>query len=233
MTWAEDHHDVELMDAAGRVLARRRLPEGVAGMARLHELIGQQLGEDPEDAEVVIGIETDRGPWVAALVTAGYVVYAVNPLQASRYRKRHGVSGAMSDLLTELPDVAAAQEAQLFAPLQVVVWDSDLPGCTRAVDLSDRGAALLVAAGQPLLAYPGRDGEPRLASTGGRARPTPGTRRSSSLTGPGCVVTCIRCRRDEITAKLRLLTTLYRFKSVAWCLTWASCDQLTRPGSTR
>jgi len=41
------------MDAAGRVLARKRLPEGVAGMARLHELIGQQLGEGAEDAEGV------------------------------------------------------------------------------------------------------------------------------------------------------------------------------------
>jgi transposase len=95
--WAEDHHDVEVMDAAGRVLAKRRLPEGVAGMARLHELIGQQLGGDGEDAEVVIGIETDRGPWVAALVAAGYTVFPVNPLQASRYRQRHGVSGAKSD----------------------------------------------------------------------------------------------------------------------------------------
>ena len=50
-----------------------------------------------DDAEVVIGIETDRGPWVAALVAAGYMVFAVNPLQASRYRERHGVSGAKSD----------------------------------------------------------------------------------------------------------------------------------------
>src|SRR5450755_1855943 len=95
--WAEDHHDVELMDQAGRVLAKKRLPEGVAGMARLHELTGQQPGQDAGDAEVVTGIETDRGPWVAALVAAGYVVYAVNPLQASRYRERHGVSGAKSD----------------------------------------------------------------------------------------------------------------------------------------
>jgi Transposase/Transposase IS116/IS110/IS902 family len=94
--WAEDHHDVELMDAGGRVLAKRRLPEGVAGMARLHELIGRELGQDT-DAEVVIGIETDRGLWVAALVAAGYTVYGVNPLQASRYRERHGVSGAKSD----------------------------------------------------------------------------------------------------------------------------------------
>ena len=92
--WAEDHHDVELMDAAGRVLAKKRLPEGVAGMARLHELIArhaQDPDERSEDAEVVIGIETDRGPWVAALVAAGYTVFAVNPLQASRYRERHGV----------------------------------------------------------------------------------------------------------------------------------------------
>jgi hypothetical protein len=29
--WAEDHHDVELMDERGRVLARRRLPEGWPG----------------------------------------------------------------------------------------------------------------------------------------------------------------------------------------------------------
>ena len=43
---------------------------------------------------MVIGIETDRGPWVAALVAAGCTVYPVNPLQASRYRERHGASGA-------------------------------------------------------------------------------------------------------------------------------------------
>ena len=97
MTGPGDHHDVELMNERGRVLARKRLPEGVAGMARLHELIGEQLGEDADDAEVIIGTETDRGPWVAALVAAGYVVYGVNPLQASRYRERHGVSGAKSD----------------------------------------------------------------------------------------------------------------------------------------
>jgi transposase len=95
--WAEDHHDIEVMDGAGRVLAKKRLPEGVTGIAGLHELIGRYLGEDAGDAEVLIGIETDRGPWVAALVAAGYTVYPVNPLQASRYRERHGVSGAKSD----------------------------------------------------------------------------------------------------------------------------------------
>jgi transposase len=96
--WAEDHHDVEVMDAAGRRLAKARLSEGVAGMARLHAILAEQIGDaDPDEVEVVVGIETDRGPWVAALVAAGYVVFAVNPLQASRYRERHKVSGAKSD----------------------------------------------------------------------------------------------------------------------------------------
>ncbi|WP_344468518.1 IS110 family transposase [Kitasatospora kazusensis] len=94
--WAQDHHDVELMDAAGRRLSKARLPEGVAGIERLHAMIGAELGED-STAEVVIGIETDRGPWVQALIAAGYTVYAVNPLQASRYRERLAVSGAKSD----------------------------------------------------------------------------------------------------------------------------------------
>ena len=95
--WAEDHHDVEVMDEAGKVLARRRLPEGAAGMAQLHGLVGGFLGENADGAEVVVGIETDRGPWVAALAAAGYVVLAVNPLQAARFRERHQVSGAKSD----------------------------------------------------------------------------------------------------------------------------------------
>jgi hypothetical protein len=68
--WSEAYHDVELMDATGRKLAKARLPEGVVGIARLHTLVGDQLGEDADDAEVVVGIETDRGPWVQALLAA-------------------------------------------------------------------------------------------------------------------------------------------------------------------
>jgi len=92
--WAEDHHDVYLMDEAGTRLASRRLPEGMAGIRGLHELIAAHC-EDP--AQVVVGIETDRGLWVTALVAAGYGVWAINPMAAARYRDRHHVSGAKSD----------------------------------------------------------------------------------------------------------------------------------------
>jgi hypothetical protein len=92
--WAERHHDVCVMAADGSVLARERITDGVAGVARLHELIAS-WAEEP--AEVVVGIETDRGLLVGALVAAGYQVVAVNPLAASRYRERHTISRAKSD----------------------------------------------------------------------------------------------------------------------------------------
>jgi transposase len=50
-----------------------------------------------EPGQVAVGIETDRGLLVGALVAAGYRVYAVNPQVVSRCRGRHGSSRAKSD----------------------------------------------------------------------------------------------------------------------------------------
>jgi hypothetical protein len=102
--WAEDHHDIEVQDDEGRRLARARLPEGIAGLTRLHELIAEHLTDEDVGPEtgfvaqnVLVGIETDRGTWVSALVAAGYRVFPLNPVQVARYRERHGASGAKSD----------------------------------------------------------------------------------------------------------------------------------------
>jgi transposase len=102
--WAEDHHDIEVQDDDGHRLARARLPEGIEGLTRLHELLAEHLGEDEADPDtgsvadrVVVGIETDRGAWVSALVAAGYQVYAINPMSSARYRERYSTSGAKSD----------------------------------------------------------------------------------------------------------------------------------------
>ncbi len=136
--WAEAHHDVYLCDEAGTKLAARRVSEGVAGIAVLHELIAAHVDEP---AEVVVGIETDRGLWVQALVAAGYGVYAVNPRAASRYRDRHSVSGAKSDpgdakMLAELVrtdrhnhrlvagDTATAEAIKVLARAhQTLIWE--------------------------------------------------------------------------------------------------------------
>jgi hypothetical protein len=92
--WAEDHHDVHLMNETGVQIARRRFPEGLAGIRAFHELVADHA-EEPGD--VVVGIETDRGLWVQALIAAGYQLYAINPLAVARYRDRHNVAGAKSD----------------------------------------------------------------------------------------------------------------------------------------
>ncbi|HEY4314336.1 MAG TPA: IS110 family transposase [Actinomycetes bacterium] len=102
--WAEDHHDVEIVDEAGHRLSRARLPEGIEGIARLHGLLAEHAPPEWEQLEpadaagrVLVGIETDRGPWVQALVAAGYAVLAINPMSVARYRERHSTSGAKSD----------------------------------------------------------------------------------------------------------------------------------------
>jgi transposase len=92
--WSESHHDVCVIDVEGRLLGKGRVPDGIEGLSRLHELVATHA----EDAsEVAIGIEIDRGLLVGALVAAGYAVHAVNPLSVDRYRDRHRTSGAKSD----------------------------------------------------------------------------------------------------------------------------------------
>ena len=129
--WAEDHHDVEVQDATGRRLAKARLPEGLAGITRLHELVGAHLDEDAGPDQVVVGIETDRGPWVSALVAAGYLVIAVNPVQAARYRERYSTSGAKSDAgdAHALADMVRTDRHQL----RPVAGDSDQADAVKIV----------------------------------------------------------------------------------------------------
>ena len=92
--WSEHHHDVCVMDAEGEQLASIRIPEGLEGVVRLHEVLADHADEPHE---VVVGIETDRGLLVRALLAAGYEVVAVNPMSVDRYRDRHRTSGAKSD----------------------------------------------------------------------------------------------------------------------------------------
>src|SRR5450756_2606401 len=143
--WAEDHHDVEIVDETDRTLARRRFPEGLEGITRLHALIAEHLPEPSGPADpapqVVVGIETERGPWAAALVAAGYRVFAINPMSTARYRERHSTSGAKSDagdahILAEIVrldrahhrqvagDSALAEAVKLAARThQSLIWD--------------------------------------------------------------------------------------------------------------
>ena len=129
--WAEGHHDVVVQDDAGKTLARRRLPEGVDGIARFHELVAVGCGEDAEadPAQVVVVIETDRGPWVKALAAAGYRVYGVNPKQAARHKETIAVSGKKDDFFDAgaLADMGRTRRHQI----REVAADSDIAEAVR------------------------------------------------------------------------------------------------------
>jgi len=132
--WAESHNDALVMDGQGTVLGRGRFGVGVAGLAQLHALIADHA-EGPE--QVMIGIEIDRGLLVDSLVGAGYRVYGVNPLAASRYRDRHTTSGAKSD----------AGDAKLLADVvrtdhhnhRPVAGDSDQASAIRVLARAHQG----------------------------------------------------------------------------------------------
>jgi Transposase len=84
--WAEAHHDLCLLSETGSVLARERVSNDAAGVARLHEIVAEHASDT---GEVAVGIELDRGLLVEALGSAGYQLYAINPLSVDRYRDRH------------------------------------------------------------------------------------------------------------------------------------------------
>jgi transposase len=93
--WAEDHHDIAVVDRDGQALAHLRVSDDAAGLARLLDLLAQH-GDVPEDP-VPVAIETPRGLLVACLRATGRRVYPVNPMAVARYRDRHSVAGRKSD----------------------------------------------------------------------------------------------------------------------------------------
>ena len=93
--WAEDHHDIALVDRDGGLLARLRISDDAAGLARLLELLAEH-GDTPDDP-VPVAIETPRGLLVACLRATGRKVYPINPMAVARYRDRHSVAGRKSD----------------------------------------------------------------------------------------------------------------------------------------
>ncbi len=137
--WAEDHHDIALVDRDGTLLARRRISDDAAGLAMLLALLAEH-GDTPDDP-VPVAIETPRGLLTACLRATGRPVYPVNPMSVARYRDRHSVAGRKSDhgdsfvlagvLRTDMhahrPLPAGTELAQAIAVLaraqQDAVWD--------------------------------------------------------------------------------------------------------------
>jgi hypothetical protein len=137
--WAEEHHDVALVDEQGTLIGKRRISDDAAGFSLLMQLLAE--AGDSADGPIPVAIETGRGLLVACLRATGRQVFAINPMAVSRYRDRHTVARRKSDagdafvlaniLRTDLaahrPLPADTELAQAIAVLaraqQDAVWD--------------------------------------------------------------------------------------------------------------
>lgn len=132
--WAEEHHDVAVVDRDGVVLARARISDDTAGYAQLLAVLTEH--GDTAGTVTPVAIETGRGLLVAALRASGRPVFVINPMAAARYRERWTSARSKSD----------AVDAQLLA--NVLRTDAamhrPLPADTELV----RALAVLARAGQ-------------------------------------------------------------------------------------
>jgi len=93
--WAENHHDVSVVDEEGRQRVRLRIGDTAGGFSELMSMLAEQqlLCEQP----ISVAIETSKGLLPAALRSAGVALVAINPLAVSRYRDRLSPSRSKSD----------------------------------------------------------------------------------------------------------------------------------------
>lgn len=93
--WAENHHDVALVDESGKLVAKRRISDDAEGLRRLLDLLSE-AGDTASDP-IPVAVETARGLLISCLRTTGRAVYSINPMAVARYRERHRVARAKSD----------------------------------------------------------------------------------------------------------------------------------------
>ncbi|NUK23501.1 IS110 family transposase [Streptomyces lunaelactis] len=93
--WAEDHHDVALVDETGKLVAKRRITDDADGFRQLLALLVE--AGDTVQAPIPVAVETARGLIFACLRAGGRKVYSINPMAVARYRERRSNARAKSD----------------------------------------------------------------------------------------------------------------------------------------
>jgi transposase len=93
--WAMEQHCACLVDAEGKLVAKRDVAHGGAGLAELCSWLLERTGARAQ--EIGVAIEVPRGPVVEVLLERGFQVFAINPKQLDRFRDRFSMSGAKDD----------------------------------------------------------------------------------------------------------------------------------------
>jgi transposase len=130
--WADTHHDVLVIDNAGRKMGVRRVTHTPEGLAELNEFLLLITGPDRKE-ELACIIETNHGLLIASLLEAGYPVYPVNPKTVEH---RRSAAGAKTDKIdayllakygrSEFADLRRLEpDSPTVAELKVLTRDQD------------------------------------------------------------------------------------------------------------
>ncbi len=87
LDWADTHHDVVVLDEAGRRVDSRRFAHSHDGLHELKQCL-LSIAASPEELACIV--ETSHGLLIAFLLEAGFPVYPVNPKTANQMRKAAG-----------------------------------------------------------------------------------------------------------------------------------------------
>jgi transposase len=87
LDWADTHHDVEVLDEAGKRVGARRFLHSHEGLTQLKAFL-LSIAASPEELACIV--ETNHGLLITFLLEAGIPVYPVNPKTANQLRTAAG-----------------------------------------------------------------------------------------------------------------------------------------------
>ena len=90
LDWADDHHDLVVVDAPGQVALELTFAHNAEGWQQAQQALAPWPG-------LPVAIETSAGPAVDQLLQRGFAVYPVMPKSAARYRERKRPTGSKDD----------------------------------------------------------------------------------------------------------------------------------------
>ena len=114
LDWADTHHDVEVLDEAGKSMGARRFAHSHQGLNELRQFV-LSVVTSPEQLACIV--ETNHGLLITFLLEAGIPVYPVNPKRANQLRKAAGAKTDQIDahLLAKIGRASAGRDASLGA----------------------------------------------------------------------------------------------------------------------
>ncbi len=130
--WADQHHDILVIDEMGRRIGVLRVDHTPDGLSKLNAFLETITGPEQKEQMACI-VETNHGLLIASLLEAGWPVYPVNPRTVDRHQ---AASGAKTDLIdayllakTGRADLADLRrltpDSEVVAELKALTRDQD------------------------------------------------------------------------------------------------------------